>query len=60
MRFTIDVVFLDKAGRVIGVLSSFKPFRLSPIFFNANLTIELPENTLQATHTQLGDIIKVI
>jgi uncharacterized membrane protein (UPF0127 family) len=60
MRFTIDALFLDKTGRVIGALSAFRPFRISPIFFNANSTIELPENTLKLTQTQLGDIIKII
>jgi len=59
MCFTIDAVFLDKKGKVIGVLPSFKPFRFSPIYFKAFLTIELPENTLQLTQTQVGDIIKI-
>lgn len=59
MHFSIDVIFLDKMGRVVEALPSFKPFRFSPIYFNANLTIELPENTLKLTHTQPGDIIKI-
>ena len=57
MRFAIDAIFLDKSGKVIGALHSFKPFRLSPFFFRASCAIELPENTLQLTHTQVGDII---
>jgi hypothetical protein len=60
MRFTIDAIFLDKAGKAIGVLPSFKPFCISPVYFKASLTIELPEGTLQETQTQLGDIIKII
>ena len=60
MRFTIDVVFLDKFGKVIGISSSFKPFRLSPVYFNSNLVIEFPENTLKLAQTQLGDIIRII
>jgi uncharacterized membrane protein (UPF0127 family) len=59
MRFTIDALFLDRAGKVIGIAPSFKPFRLSPIYFNSKLTIELPEHTLKQTQTQLGDIIQV-
>jgi hypothetical protein len=59
MRFTIDILFLDKKDKVIAILSSFRPFRFSPIYFNAHLTIELPENTLRLTQTQLGDIIKI-
>ena len=60
MRFAIDVIFLDKIGKVVAVLPSFKPFRFSPIYFGASLTIELPEYTLQLTKTQPGDIIKII
>lgn len=59
MRFTIDALFLDKNGRVVGLLPSFKPFRLSPIYFNANTTIELPEGALQLTQTQPGDTIQI-
>ena len=59
MRFTIDTIFLDKTGKVVGILPSFKPFRISPIYFKANLVIELPENTLQLTKTRLADTIKI-
>ncbi len=59
MRFTIDVIFLDKAGKVIDALPSFKPFRLSPIYFNSRTIIELPEDTLELFQTQPGDIIQL-
>ncbi len=58
MRFTIDAIFLDKAGRVIAALPSFKPFRFSPIYSNSHTVIELPENTIRLTQTQPGDTIK--
>ncbi len=60
MRFTIDVIFLDKTGKVIGVLPFFKPFGLSRIYFRSHSVIELSENTLQLTQTQPGDIIQII
>ena len=59
MRFAIDVIFLDKSNKIIGVLHSFKPFRISPLFFRASCTIELPEGTLRQTNTQIGDIIEI-
>lgn len=59
MRFTIDVIFLDKTGKVTALLPSFKPFRLSPIYFNSRSTIELPEHTLDLTQTGVGDIIQI-
>ena len=57
MRFTFDAVFLDKNSKVIAALSSFKPFRLSRIYFKAASTIELPEGVIKATDTQSGDTI---
>jgi len=60
MRFTIDVIFLDKTSKVIGALSSFKPFRFSPIYVKSKLAIELPENTIKLTKTKIGDTIEII
>lgn len=59
MRFTIDALFLDKNGKVVGVLPSFKPFQLSPIYFNCHSVIELPEDIIRLTQTKVGDIIKI-
>jgi len=59
MRFSIDVLFLDKNSKVIGLLSVFRPFRFSPIYFGAHLAIELPAGTLQITNTQLGNSINI-
>jgi len=59
MRFTMDALFLDKAGKVVGVLPSFKPFRLSPLFFKSHLTIELPEFSIKGSQTQLRDLVKI-
>ena len=57
MRFKIDVIFLDKTDKVLGILPSFKPFRFSPIYFRASLVIELPEFTIASTEMQVGDKI---
>ena len=59
MRFNIDALFIDKTGEVIGILPSFKPFRLSPTYFKADLTVELPEHTLGLTQTKAGDRISI-
>jgi hypothetical protein len=59
MRFSIDVLFLDQSGKVTATLSSFRSFRVSPIYFNSSLTIELPETTLKLTNTQPGDTIQI-
>lgn len=57
MRFPIDVIFIDRDNKVIGAISSIRPFRLSPIFFNSRFAIELPSGTLKSTSTQAGDTV---
>jgi len=59
MRFSIDVLFLDKANKVIAALPSLKPFRFSPLYFQSISVIELPENTIRLTNTQPGDTIQI-
>jgi len=60
MRFTIDAIFLDKAAKVIAALPSFKPFRLSGVYFNSHTVIELPADTIRITRTEPGDTIQIL
>jgi hypothetical protein len=46
MRFAIDVLFLDRQGKVKRVMHSLKPWRISPIVFGARSVVELPAGTL--------------
>jgi uncharacterized membrane protein (UPF0127 family) len=46
MRFAIDVLFLDRRGRVKKVMLNLKPWRISPIVFGARSVVELPSGTL--------------
>jgi len=55
MRFSIDVLFVDKNNRVIKALPSIKPFCFTSIYFKAHLAIELPAGTLDSSLTQEGD-----
>jgi len=41
MRFAIDVVFLSSSNQVLKI-SSMKPWRLSPLVWNAKRVLELP------------------
>lgn len=54
MKFTIDVVFLNKAKKVVKVRPSLKPWRISGSL-KAHSVLELPEGVLVATGTQVGD-----
>lgn len=59
MRFPIDVLFIDKHGRVIKAVSNLKPFRFTSTFLNATFCIELPGGIIQATGTSRGDFLSL-
>lgn len=57
MQFSLDAVFLDKSGTVVGLLEDFRPGRISRIFFAAHGCLEVPAGTIARTATKLGDKI---
>jgi uncharacterized membrane protein (UPF0127 family) len=59
MRFPIDVVYLDCAGKVVHVEHNLQPWRFSPIRMQAASVLELPSHTVARTETALGDSIEI-
>lgn len=59
MRFPIDVVFLDRAWRVVALRSNIKPGRILAPVFRACSVIELPSGTLQALPIHVGDRLAI-
>jgi uncharacterized protein len=59
MRFSIDVIYLDKKKVVVHVEDNLKPWRLAPVRVSAASVLELPSNTLRSTQTALGDEIEI-
>ena len=59
MRFSIDVLFLDKQGVVVHFVESMKPFRVSRHILRARSVLELPAWSIKDSDTQLGDCIEV-
>jgi uncharacterized protein len=59
MRFPIDVVYLDRAGRVVHLEHDLQPWRFSPVRMQAASVLELPGHTLAKTETALGDRIEI-
>ena len=59
MKFPIDVVYVDQAGRVVRVDPAMQPFRIGPIVFEAVYILELPMGAIQATQTALGDQLTI-
>jgi uncharacterized membrane protein (UPF0127 family) len=60
MRFPIDIVFLDREGRVLHICHELRPWRLSPIVLRARKALELPASAAAASSTQPGDFIELI
>jgi uncharacterized membrane protein (UPF0127 family) len=59
MRFPIDVVYLDRAGRVVHLENNLAPWRFAPVRLQAASVIELPCKTLASTGTAIGDKIEI-
>jgi hypothetical protein len=59
MLFSIDVLFLDREGRVVKAIHNLAPFRLVFTVKSASSVIELLAGTIRQTQTQEGDIVEV-
>lgn len=59
MNFAIDVVFLDRGNKVVGLAKGIKPFEISGIFWKSSCALELPVGTIEASRTQWGDEVLI-
>ena len=59
MRFSIDVLYLDREGRVVKTRPHLRPFRMSGVLRGGHSVIELPTGVIEATGTASGDQIKI-
>jgi len=57
MRFAIDVIFVNKDNKVLGLVKNIKPFQISPYFFRAKKAIELPVGVIVSSRTEKGDTL---
>jgi uncharacterized membrane protein (UPF0127 family) len=55
MRYSIDVLLLDREHRVLSSYGNLRPFRMTAINWRASSALELPAGTIAATNTCLGD-----
>ncbi len=55
MRFSIDVVYVDRDRRVVKAVADLRPFRVSAALRSARSAIELPRGTIATTGTAPGD-----
>ena len=59
MRFAFDALFLDKELRVVHLIESMAPWRVSSLVWKANSVLELPAGTIAQTGTQLTDQLSI-
>ena len=57
MRFSIDLVYLDRDKRVKKVRNSVPPWRLSACL-SAHSVLELASGSIRRTHTKRGDLLE--
>ena len=60
MRFSIDVVYLDKAKRVVHLEPGLKPWRMAAVKLQAASVLELRGDTLGASGTTIGDELEIV
>ena len=59
MLFAIDLVFLDREGRVVHTEEYVRPFRISRVTLKAQSVLELPPYTVFRSGTQVGDRLEI-
>ena len=58
MRFSIDLVYIDRRKRVRKVTSSITPWRISACL-TAHSVLELPAGIVRETGTRRGDLLEI-
>src|SRR5262249_27585388 len=59
MLFSLDLVFLDRAKRVVHTEEYVRPFRVSRVSLKAQSVLELPAHTVFRTGTRVGDEVEI-
>ncbi len=60
MRFPIDVIFMDRNGKVLQLIENMKPWRISRHLTKARSVLELPVGTIVASGTKVGDVVVIV
>lgn len=59
MSFSIDVIYLDHALKVIDIQQNVRPWRFAPVRRRASSVLELPCQTVVETKTNIGDTMEI-
>lgn len=58
MKCAIDVLFLDKNGKVVGIRENLKPWRMAGELVLGHSVIELSEGQIEKKDIKIGDLIR--
>jgi uncharacterized protein len=58
MSFPLDLVFLDRAGRIVRVVADVKPWRLTAPVIGARCVLEIESGAAQSTSSTVGDQVR--
>lgn len=56
MQFAIDILFMDKSGRCVGIAPEIGPWRMAQGPRGAATTVELRAGTLRECPIKVGDL----
>jgi uncharacterized protein len=59
MKFPIDVLFLNRAHQVLGLMSGMLPYRVSAVHLRGYSVLELPNGTIKKSQTEVGDQLEI-
>jgi len=60
MLYPIDVIFLDRSRRIVGMNPSLRPFRMTAMNWKAQAVLELPAGSIQTSQTELNDQLEYV
>lgn len=60
MAYSIDVVFIDKKGRILKVIPEVKPWTMFAAAARAKTVLELPAGAAQSLNIEPGDICEFV
>ena len=59
MSFPIDILFMDKRGKVLKTAANVTPFRLVAAPLRSYYALELPAGVIDSSVTRVGDLLKL-
>ena len=60
MRFSIDVLFVDRDWQIVALVPGLSPWRVSPMVWRADAVIELPAGTAAKLALRVGDRLHLV